>query len=149
MIWSIRYCGPTFITSCWKTPRVKCIKTIRGRLTRHSTSVLLTRLPRYINQEIQVSNRIGDNGREKKKRLIIDLPQCSVWVNDYHLMLLPALLRERLPNAIIGFFLHIPFPSSEIFRCLPSKFIVTRPAFGVCLEWFVTFFTSLSAQGAA
>ncbi|KAJ1768762.1 Trehalose-6-P synthase/phosphatase complex subunit [Coemansia sp. RSA 1813] len=41
-----------------------------------------------------------------------------VWVNDYHLMLLPQLIRQRLPNAKIGFFLHIPFPSSEIFRCL-------------------------------
>ncbi|KAJ1800686.1 Trehalose-6-P synthase/phosphatase complex subunit [Coemansia sp. RSA 2399] len=41
-----------------------------------------------------------------------------VWVNDYHLMLLPRLIRQRLPNAKIGFFLHIPFPSSEIFRCL-------------------------------
>ncbi|KAJ2796036.1 Trehalose-6-P synthase/phosphatase complex subunit, partial [Coemansia guatemalensis] len=41
-----------------------------------------------------------------------------IWVNDYHLMLLPKLLRERLPGARVGFFLHIPFPSSEIFRCL-------------------------------
>ncbi|KAJ2080730.1 Trehalose-6-P synthase/phosphatase complex subunit [Coemansia sp. RSA 988] len=41
-----------------------------------------------------------------------------IWVNDYHLMLLPKLLRERLPEARVGFFLHIPFPSSEIFRCL-------------------------------
>ncbi|KAJ2140871.1 Trehalose-6-P synthase/phosphatase complex subunit [Coemansia sp. RSA 678] len=41
-----------------------------------------------------------------------------IWVNDYHLMLLPKLIRQRLPGAKIGFFLHIPFPSSEIFRCL-------------------------------
>ncbi|KAJ2414657.1 Trehalose-6-P synthase/phosphatase complex subunit [Coemansia sp. IMI 209128] len=41
-----------------------------------------------------------------------------IWVNDYHLMLLPLLIRQRLPGAKIGFFLHIPFPSSEIFRCL-------------------------------
>ncbi|KAJ2040204.1 Trehalose-6-P synthase/phosphatase complex subunit [Coemansia sp. RSA 376] len=41
-----------------------------------------------------------------------------IWVNDYHLMLLPQLIRQRLPGAKIGFFLHIPFPSSEIFRCL-------------------------------
>ncbi|ORX50874.1 hypothetical protein DM01DRAFT_324296 [Hesseltinella vesiculosa] len=44
-----------------------------------------------------------------------------VWVNDYHLMLLPKMLRDKLPNAIIGFFMHIPFPSSELFRCLPSR----------------------------
>lgn len=45
----------------------------------------------------------------------------QVWINDYHLMLLPGLVREKLPHAVIGFFLHIPFPSSELFRCLPSK----------------------------
>ncbi|KAI8854492.1 glycosyltransferase family 20-domain-containing protein [Chytridium lagenaria] len=48
-----------------------------------------------------------------------------IWVHDYHLMLLPALLRERLgdrfPNVKIGFFLHTPFPSSEIYRVLPVR----------------------------
>ena len=44
-----------------------------------------------------------------------------IWVQDYHLMLLPALLRERLPDVLIGFFLHIPFPSYEIFRLLPRR----------------------------
>ncbi|HXH18188.1 MAG TPA: bifunctional alpha,alpha-trehalose-phosphate synthase (UDP-forming)/trehalose-phosphatase [Chitinophagales bacterium] len=42
------------------------------------------------------------------------------WVHDYHLMLLPVLLREKIPEATIGFFLHIPFPSYEVFRLLPS-----------------------------
>jgi trehalose 6-phosphate synthase/phosphatase len=45
----------------------------------------------------------------------------TIWVHDYQLMLLPALLRERLPGARIGFFLHIPFPSSEVFRVLPWR----------------------------
>jgi trehalose 6-phosphate synthase/phosphatase len=44
-----------------------------------------------------------------------------VWIHDYHLMLLPKLIRERLPDARIGFFLHIPFPSFEVFRLLPSS----------------------------
>jgi trehalose 6-phosphate synthase complex regulatory subunit len=44
-----------------------------------------------------------------------------VWVNDYHLLLLPQLLRARLPKAAIGFFLHVAFPSSEIFRCLAGE----------------------------
>ena len=43
-----------------------------------------------------------------------------VWVQDYHLMLLPSMLRERMgenkSNVKIGFFLHTPFPSSEIYR---------------------------------
>ncbi|CAJ0835875.1 11014_t:CDS:2, partial [Entrophospora sp. SA101] len=44
-----------------------------------------------------------------------------IWVNDYHLLLVPAMVRKRLPNAMIGFFLHIPFPSSEVFKCLPVR----------------------------
>ncbi|KAJ3217078.1 Trehalose-6-P synthase/phosphatase complex synthase subunit [Dinochytrium kinnereticum] len=48
-----------------------------------------------------------------------------IWVHDYHLMLLPSLLKERLggnkPNVKIGFFLHTPFPSSEIYRILPVR----------------------------
>jgi len=42
-------------------------------------------------------------------------------VNDYHLMLVPQMVREALPSAIIGFFLHVAFPSSEIFRCLAIR----------------------------
>ncbi|ODQ66935.1 alpha,alpha-trehalose-phosphate synthase [Nadsonia fulvescens var. elongata DSM 6958] len=48
-----------------------------------------------------------------------------VWVHDYHLMLLPAMLREEMGNSKknvkIGFFLHTPFPSSEIYRILPVR----------------------------
>jgi trehalose-6-phosphate synthase len=44
-----------------------------------------------------------------------------VWVHDYQLMLLPALLRRARPNMKIGFFLHTPFPSSEIYRVLPAR----------------------------
>lgn len=48
-------------------------------------------------------------------------PGDEIWVHDYQLLLLPALLRQRLPEASIGFFLHIPFPSFEVFRQLPTK----------------------------
>ncbi|MEM1121447.1 MAG: bifunctional alpha,alpha-trehalose-phosphate synthase (UDP-forming)/trehalose-phosphatase [Bacteroidota bacterium] len=44
-----------------------------------------------------------------------------IWVHDYQLMLLPAMIRTELPRASIGFFLHIPFPSYEIFRILPWR----------------------------
>ncbi|PVH17263.1 alpha,alpha-trehalose-phosphate synthase [UDP-forming] [Candidozyma duobushaemuli] len=51
-----------------------------------------------------------------------------IWVHDYHLMLLPQMLREELENCEktpknvrIGFFLHTPFPSSEIYRILPVR----------------------------
>jgi trehalose 6-phosphate synthase/phosphatase len=48
-------------------------------------------------------------------------PGDLVWVHDYQLMLVPSLLRERVPEARIGFFLHIPFPSSEMFSILPWR----------------------------
>jgi trehalose 6-phosphate synthase len=48
-----------------------------------------------------------------------------VWIHDYHLMLLPAMLREEMgtskKNIKLGFFLHTPFPSSEVYRILPVR----------------------------
>ncbi len=44
-----------------------------------------------------------------------------IWIQDYHLMLAPQIIRERYPDASIGFFLHIPWPSFEVFRLLPSQ----------------------------
>ncbi len=63
----------------------------------------------------------------------------TIWVHDYQLMLLPALLRSRLPHARIGFFLHIPFPSSEVFRILPWRRKVLRGLLGADLIGFHTF----------
>ena len=48
-------------------------------------------------------------------------PGDVVWVQDYQLMLLPNMIRNRFPNNKIGFFFHIPFPSYEIFRMLPVR----------------------------
>ena len=44
-----------------------------------------------------------------------------LWVHDYQLMLLPELIRKKKPDATIGFFLHIPFPSYEVLRLLPGE----------------------------
>jgi trehalose 6-phosphate synthase/phosphatase len=44
-----------------------------------------------------------------------------IWVHDYQLMILPQMLRRANPAATIGFFLHIPFPTYEIFRLLPGS----------------------------
>ena len=48
-------------------------------------------------------------------------PGDVIWIHDYQLMILPQMLRKENPSATIGFFLHIPFPSYEIFRLLPRK----------------------------
>jgi HAD superfamily hydrolase (TIGR01484 family) len=44
-----------------------------------------------------------------------------IWVHDYHLLLVPAMVRKKLPDAKIGFSLHVAFPSSEVFRCLAVR----------------------------
>jgi trehalose 6-phosphate synthase complex regulatory subunit len=44
-----------------------------------------------------------------------------IWVHDYHLLLVPGMVRKKLPDAKIGFFLHVAFPSSEVFRCLAVR----------------------------
>lgn len=48
-------------------------------------------------------------------------PGDLVWVHDYQLMLVPRLVRQRIPNARIGFFLHIPFPAPDTFRTVPAR----------------------------
>jgi trehalose 6-phosphate synthase/phosphatase len=57
-------------------------------------------------------------------------PGSTVWVHDFHLALLPEALRRRRPDLAIGFFLHIPFPSSEIYRLLPPRTELLRGMLG-------------------
>ncbi len=66
-------------------------------------------------------------------------PNDIIWIHDYHLMLLPKLLRERLPKATMGFFLHIPFPSFEIFRLLPWRNQILEGLLGADLVGFHTY----------
>jgi trehalose 6-phosphate synthase/phosphatase len=65
-------------------------------------------------------------------------PGDLIWVHDYQLFLLPGMLRERLPDARIGFFLHIPFPSEELFRTLPSRDRLLQGVLGADLVGFHT-----------
>jgi trehalose 6-phosphate synthase/phosphatase len=65
-------------------------------------------------------------------------PGDLIWVHDYQLFLLPGLLRQRLPGARIGFFLHIPFPSEELFRTLPSRDRILQGMLGADLVGFHT-----------
>lgn len=48
-------------------------------------------------------------------------PGDLIWIHDYHCLLVPRFLRQLIPDAYIGLFVHTPFPSSEVFRCLPSE----------------------------
>ena len=62
-----------------------------------------------------------------------------VWVHDYHLLLLPALLKQTRPALKVGFFLHTPFPSYEIFRCHPRRRELVAGMLGADLIGFHTF----------
>ncbi|KXX68369.1 bifunctional alpha,alpha-trehalose-phosphate synthase (UDP-forming)/trehalose-phosphatase [Flammeovirga sp. SJP92] len=66
-------------------------------------------------------------------------PEDTIWVHDYQLLLLPGMLREALPNATIGFFQHIPFPSYEIFRLLPWREETLEGVLGADLIGFHTY----------
>jgi trehalose 6-phosphate synthase/phosphatase len=66
-------------------------------------------------------------------------PGDLVWVHDYQLTLVPAMLRRRIPGARIGFFLHIPFPSQEVFRTLPWREEILDGLLGADLIGFHTF----------
>ena len=62
-----------------------------------------------------------------------------VWIHDYQLMLLPQMIKEKYPNCQVGFFLHIPFPSYEIFRLLIWREEILRGLLGADLIGFHTY----------
>jgi trehalose 6-phosphate synthase/phosphatase len=66
-------------------------------------------------------------------------PDDRIWIHDYQLMLLPKFLRKKLPDAKIGFFLHIPFPSSDVFRLLPCRDEIVEGILGADLIGFHTY----------
>ena len=65
-------------------------------------------------------------------------PGATVWVQDYQLQLVPAMLRERRPDLRIGFFLHIPFPPTELFLQLPWRKRIIDGLLGADLVGFHT-----------
>uniref|UniRef100_A0A2N9GFZ4 Uncharacterized protein n=1 Tax=Fagus sylvatica TaxID=28930 RepID=A0A2N9GFZ4_FAGSY len=70
---------------------------------------------------------------------IINPEDDYVWVHDYHLMVLPTFLRKRYNRVKLGFFLHSPFPSSEIYRTLPVRDEILRGLLNCDLIGFHTF----------
>ncbi|KAF8636145.1 hypothetical protein AX17_003758 [Amanita inopinata Kibby_2008] len=87
------------------------------------------------NQYVAVNKRFADTIMENIQEGDI------IWVNDYHLMLLPALLRNHPKYSSsnpIGFFMHVAFPSSEIFRCLSVREALLNGILGADLVGFQT-----------
>jgi trehalose 6-phosphate synthase/phosphatase len=88
----------------------------------------------YWNAYVEVNKKFCD--------AVVDVAREGdiIWVHDYHLMLLPGMLREKLGNRNpIGFFLHIPFVSYELFRTLPWRRQLLQGMLGSDLVGFHTF----------
>ncbi len=89
--------------------------------------------PRYWDAYVAVNEKFA------AAVLAVAGPEDTIWVHDYQLLLLPALLRKALPKATIGFFLHIPFPSVELFQLLPWRRELLAGMLGADLVGFHTF----------
>jgi trehalose 6-phosphate synthase/phosphatase len=97
---------------------------------------LLDRIPPH-SQEWDVYRAVNEKFAELVAR--VWEPGDLVWVHDYQLVLVPRMVRARIPNATIGFFLHIPFPASEVLRILPWREQVLEGILGADLVGFHTF----------
>jgi len=78
---------------------------------------------------------------EKFKQAVLNIakPGDTIWVHDYQLMLLPSLIRNEQPDLSIGFFMHIPFPSYEMFRLIPWREELIHGILGADMIGFHTF----------
>ncbi|MBC8091386.1 MAG: trehalose-6-phosphate synthase [Pseudonocardia sp.] len=81
---------------------------------------------------VRVNNRFAEAVAE------VAAPGATVWIQDYQLQLLPAALRKLRPDLRIGFFLHIPFPPTELFQQLPWRKQVVEGLLGADLVGFHT-----------
>ncbi|WP_304437791.1 trehalose-6-phosphate synthase [Geodermatophilus sp. Leaf369] len=82
------------------------------------------------NSYVQVNRRFAEKAAE------VAAEGAIVWVHDYQLQLVPAMLRQLRPDLTIGFFLHIPFPPYELFTQLPWRNAVVEGLLGADLIGF-------------
>ena len=97
---------------------------------------LLDRIPLH-SQEWEVYRAVNERFADAIAR--VWRPGDLVWIHDYQLCLVPKMLRARIPGATIGFFLHIPFPASEVLRILPWREQILEGMLGADLVGFHTF----------
>ncbi|RBY96886.1 trehalose-6-phosphate synthase [Blastococcus sp. TF02-8] len=76
------------------------------------------------------------NKRFAERAAAVAAENAIVWVHDYQLQLVPAMLRQRRPDLTIGFFLHIPFPPYELFTQLPWRSAIVEGLLGADLVGF-------------
>ncbi len=92
--------------------------------------------PDFHRRHFEAYRRV--NARFAERIAAIAAPGATVWVHDYQLQLLPGMLRERRPDLVIGFFLHIPFPPNELYAQLPWRTLILRGLLGADLVGFQT-----------
>jgi len=94
-------------------------------------------MPQYCSFEPSLWETYKNYNVEYFKKLKTHiLPGDTIWIHGFHLLLLPALLREFFPENSIGFFMHIPFPSYEIFRQCPWRKEILEGMLGADLIGF-------------
>ncbi len=104
-------------------------------------NTVLWPLSHYMIQNIELRRDYFDSYREANElfaEAVLDEYQDgdAVWVQDYHLMLTPGLIREARPEATIAYFWHIPWPAMEVYRILPSARALLRGMLGSDLIGF-------------
>lgn len=95
----------------------------------------------YFNERMNIERRFWRDYQAVNERFaerILDVyePGDRIWVQDYHLMLVPGILRRELPAAKIGYFFHIPFPAPEMWQVLPWADQLTEGLLGADLIGF-------------
>lgn len=108
----------------------------------YSNSVLWP-MCHYFSNYIQYDNKYWEAYKEVnalfcQAALQVIEPGDIVWVQDYQLMLLPKMIRDKMPDVSIGYFHHIPFPSYELFRSLPERAELLEGLLGADLVAFHT-----------
>ncbi|CAO3593294.1 unnamed protein product [Absidia cylindrospora] len=83
----------------------------------------------YVSVNQSFANTIAENYE----------PGDLVWIQDYHLLLVPQMLRQLKPEVLTGLFIHTPFPSSEMFRCLPHRKEILNGMLSANLVGFQTY----------
>jgi len=95
-------------------------------------------LPMGSAEILQDAFECYQKANEEVAKVVLRLwnPGDLVWVHDYPLLLLPNILRKKQPSMLIGYFLHIPFPTSEIYRILPVRTELLEGVLGADLIGF-------------
>ena len=102
-------------------------------------------LAHYLVEHVEPERTFRDAYRAVNRRFAhaaIDVARgqsdVQFWVQDYHMMLVPEMIRTSLPRAQVGFFWHVPWPASEVFRIVPSAQALLKGMLGSDLIGFHT-----------